>query len=47
MVECTVGLFAALVSTLVHPFNLFISAPGSFVLLGARDGHKRIDLSRC
>jgi hypothetical protein len=46
MVQCTVGLFTAVPSTLVHALDLFISTSRSLVLLGTWDGDERVDLRR-
>ena len=46
MVQCTVGLFTAVPSTLVHALDLFISTSRSLVLLRAWNGYERVDLRR-
>ena len=44
MIQCTIGLFAILMSAFVHAFNLFVSTTRTFCLLRARNGHKRVNL---
>ena len=44
VVQRAVGLFAPLPAAFVHPLDLFVSSARALVLLGARDGHKRVDL---
>ena len=46
MVQCTVGLFTAVPSTLVHALDLFISTSRSLVLLRAWNRYERVDLRR-
>ena len=44
VVQCAISLFAAIPSTFVHPFNLFVTTAGAFMLLGTGDGDERVDL---
>lgn len=44
VVQGAISLLAAVPSTLVHTFNLFVPTTGTFVLLSARDGDERVDL---
>lgn len=44
VVQCTVGLFAAVPATLVHALNFFISSPRSLVLLRAWNRDERVNL---
>lgn len=43
MVESTIGFFAAIPTTLVHAFDFFVPPTWPLVLLGARNGDKRVD----
>jgi hypothetical protein len=40
MVQCAVGLLAAVPSALVHALDFFISPTWSLMLLCTRNGHK-------
>jgi hypothetical protein len=44
MVQCAVGLLAAVPSALVHTLDLLIPSSWPLVLLRSRNRHKRIDL---
>lgn len=44
MVQCAVGLLAAVPAALVHALDLLIASARSLVLLRTRNGHKAVDL---
>lgn len=46
VIQGPVGLFAAIPPTLIHALDLLISPPRPLVLLGTRDGDKRVYLPR-
>lgn len=44
MIQCAIGLLAAIPATLVHSLNFLISTTRPLVLLSARDRNKRVHL---
>lgn len=46
VVQCTIGFFTAIPSTLVHALNLLVSSPRSFVLLRTWNGNEGVNLRK-
>jgi hypothetical protein len=46
VIQSAVGFLATSPPAFIHAFYFFIASPGALVLLGAGNGHKRINLSK-
>ena len=44
MVQRAISLLTAVPSTLIHALDFFVASSRTLVLLGARDGYKRVNL---